>query len=555
MAAALAIGCVLHHRIGMYKTHFGFREKPFQLVPNPAYLFLSHSHEEALAHLNYAVSQGDGFVQITGEVGTGKTTLCRAFIEGLDERIEVAYLFNPTLNAIELLEALHDEWAIPCESGATPKQLADSLNGFLLEKKARGQKVLLVIDEAQRLEKEVLEQIRLLSNLETHTEKLLQIVLVGQPELAEMLSSYELRQLGQRITLCAALQPLSFRDTVRYIQHRLHIAGQGVQVDFTRRAYRKIFRYAEGIPRLIHIVCDRALLVAYVLDQNRITGPIVGKAIRELAGTGKTVRHRPGGLRAPVTLIALLCTLLAGLVAWRARDVRFDHPAPSSPVQPSRVSATRPSPPRLPYVGREAALDRVLSLWGRQVETSDDGGAIRDDGDYFRSAAKRNGFELYRVAGDFKLIKKLNLPVILGCFVQKANAIQYLVLEGIRGDDMIFLGAKTGQTAVVTSQKVAERWSGVGYIPWINFLGCTGTLPIGASEKSVRVLKQLLRNIGFQGIGTGPAYDETVQAAVKKIQGKYGLKQDGLVGPLTKILLYNERGIFHIPHLRRGGKG
>jgi general secretion pathway protein A len=120
---------------------------------------------------------------------------------------------------------------------------------------------------------------------------------------------------------------------------------------------------------------------------------------------------------------------------------------------------------------------------------------------------------------------------------------------------MIFLGAKTGQTAVVTSQKVAERWSGVGYIPWINFLGCTGTLPIGASEKSVRVLKQLLRNIGFQGIGTGPAYDETVQAAVKKIQGKYGLKQDGLVGPLTKILLYNERGIFHIPHLRRGGKG
>jgi general secretion pathway protein A len=542
----------------MYKTHFGFREKPFQLVPNPAYLFLSKSHEEALAHLNYAVSQGDGFVQITGEVGTGKTTLCRAFIEGLDPDIEVAYLFNPTLNAVELLEALHDEWAIPYEKGASPKRLIDSLNGFLMKKKARGQKVLLVIDEAQHLKGEVLEQIRLLSNLETHTEKLLQIILVGQPELADMMSSYALRQLGQRITLCASLRPLSFRDTVRFIQHRLHIAGPGARVDFTRSAYRKIFRYAKGIPRLIHIVCDRALLVAYVLEKDRITGPIVRTAIRELTGSRKnTALGRPGA-RAAAVLAAVLCVALAGFAGWRTAGFHASPPQgrPSLPPSPTPGLPAVESPsPMLPYAGREDALGRALSLWERPVIISDRARALRDDADFFQSAAEDNGFQLYRVEGDFSLIEKLNLPAILGFYVPEANAVRYLVLEHMEGDTMTFLDAEAKDKAVMKRKSAVARWSGVAYIPWINFLDCRGTLPIAGPKQSVLVLKQLLRQIGFEGIGPGSDYDAAVQGAVKKIQGKYGLEEDGLVGSLTKILLYNERGTFDIPHLKGGGKG
>jgi len=208
----------------MYNAFFGFRERPFQLVPNPAYLFLSKCHEEALAHLIYAISHGDGFVEITGEVGTGKTTLCRVFLEHLDDSTEAAYIINPKLNAVQLLKVINDEFDI--DSGPdTIKELIDGLNGFLLQKRKEGKTVLLLIDEAQNLNQEVLEQLRLLSNLETNTKKLLQIILVGQPELDDTLHSHQLRQLGQRITLSCHLRPLSFKETREYIRHRIHIAS------------------------------------------------------------------------------------------------------------------------------------------------------------------------------------------------------------------------------------------------------------------------------------------------------------------------------------------
>ncbi|MCK5418202.1 MAG: AAA family ATPase, partial [Desulfobacterales bacterium] len=190
----------------MYNKFFGFKEKPFKLVPNPAYFYLSKSHEEALAHLNYAMSQGDGFVEITGEVGTGKTTLCRAFLESLNGTVEAAYIFNPKLSPKQLLRTINEEFGIKSE-GDNTKDLIDTLNIFLMQKKASGKKVILLIDEAQNLNRNVLEQLRLLSNLETNRDKLLQIILVGQPELSQILNSHELRQLGQRITLSYQLGP------------------------------------------------------------------------------------------------------------------------------------------------------------------------------------------------------------------------------------------------------------------------------------------------------------------------------------------------------------
>ncbi len=229
----------------MYEKFFSFSEKPFKLVPNPAYLFLSKSHEEALAHLNYALAQGDGFVEITGEVGTGKTTLCRAFLENLDKNTAAAYIFNPRLGPKQLIKTINDELGIKYDTDNT-KDLIDKLNAFLMRQKAQHKKVILLIDEAQNLSKIILEQLRLLSNLETSKEKLLQIILVGQPELSDILDSHELRQLGQRITLRYHLIPLNFKETVEYIQYRINIAARKAGLKFDRSAFRQIYKYSGG---------------------------------------------------------------------------------------------------------------------------------------------------------------------------------------------------------------------------------------------------------------------------------------------------------------------
>ena len=278
----------------MYNKFFGFKEKPFKLVPDPEYLFLSRSHEEALAHLTYAISHGDGFMEITGEVGTGKTTLCRAFLGSLDTTFEAAYIFNPRLDALQLLKAINDEFGIDSKASNT-KDLIDVLNRFLIDKKAAGQKVLVLIDEAQNLSLEVLEQLRLLSNLETTQEKLLQIILVGQPELGDMLSSHQLRQLGQRITINCQLAPLTFQEAKDYIRHRISLASHRAGPSFDKASYRVIYEYSRGIPRLINIACDRILLNAFGRNSFNITGSISKEAIKELKRKRKD--HSPGWLQ------------------------------------------------------------------------------------------------------------------------------------------------------------------------------------------------------------------------------------------------------------------
>jgi general secretion pathway protein A len=270
----------------MYNSYFGFREKPFKLVPNPEYLFLSKSHEIALAHLTYATEQGEGFVVITGEVGTGKTTLCRNYLDGLDASTSSAYIFNPKLEPAQLLASICQEFGI--NTGKTTiKALLDLLNNFLIEQNAVGNKVVVLIDEAQGLSVENLELIRMLSNLETTRSKLLQIILVGQPELGDQLDSYELRQLSQRISLSYHLSPLSARESEAYIQHRLGIATQRQADLFTANACRSAYHYSGGIPRLINIVCDRALLLAYSHNRPKVNRTIMQAAIRELLSRGQ----------------------------------------------------------------------------------------------------------------------------------------------------------------------------------------------------------------------------------------------------------------------------
>ncbi len=281
----------------MYTAYYQLREKPFALTPDPRFLFLSLAHREALAHVIYGVEQGEGFIAVTGEVGTGKTTLCRTLLERLDNGTEVAFIFNPTLSGEELWRAISMEYGLP-ETYRTRAELNDQLGRFLLDAKAAGRRVVLVVDEAQNLSMETLEEVRLLSNLETSTSKLIQIVLFGQPELDEKLDSPGLRQLRQRIAVRWCLSPLSQVESAEYVRHRVRIAAGCDRDLFAPAALREIGRRARGIPRLLNLLADRSLLAGYVDRAARVERAHVGQAAREILSTCRRPRSA-GRVRPP----------------------------------------------------------------------------------------------------------------------------------------------------------------------------------------------------------------------------------------------------------------
>lgn len=268
----------------MYDAFYGFQEPPFNITPDPRFLFFSDRHREAFNHILFGIRERKGFIQLTGEVGAGKTTVCRAILEHLGPTVRTALILNPCLTSTQLLRAILIEYGLKPPSRADRVTCLGLLNQFLLDQVAAGNDVVLLIDEAQDLDSELLEQVRLLSNLETDQRKLLQIVLIGQPELRDMLESRRLRQLRQRITVRYHLRPLSRLETEYYIQHRLHVAGGNGRPGFSRWAIRAVHRYSGGVPRLINAVCDKALLCGYVAGTDLLEARHVRRAIRELEG-------------------------------------------------------------------------------------------------------------------------------------------------------------------------------------------------------------------------------------------------------------------------------
>ena len=590
----------------MYEKFFSFSEKPFKLVPNPAYLFLSKSHEEALAHLNYALAQGDGFVEITGEVGTGKTTLCRAFLENLDNNTIAAYIFNPRLGPKQLIKTINDELGIKYDTDNT-KDLIDKLNAFLMRQKAASKKVILLIDEAQNLSRNILEQLRLLSNLETSKEKLLQIILVGQPELSDILDSHELRQLGQRITLRYHLTPLTYKETVEYIKYRINIAARKAGIKFDRSAYRQIYRYSGGIPRVINISCDRSLLTAFGLSQRKISGSIARTSIKELKSRGAKKKHDLIYGNKAIIIFAVLALILIGvsyrqtLVQWI--EPSFNDTAPpmveTSPAVepgdgdmslaaddeetnsiitdlendemagPGQIPVLENQPPEdipaaeqvatmdlMEYLAamdikssRSIALKQVMELWQTAVEIKPYLNTLDDDQAFFRLTAKPSGIFIHRLETDMDLLKRLNLPAILECYPPGSNEAAYLALSKIDGDKL-FLGSAVQKRMVETDiNEINFSWSGIAYLPWKNFLSIWGTIPTRASKDSIITLKLLLNDLGFDNVAMNEEYDRWTRSAVEEVQAKYGIPVDGYVGPLTKIILYREKNIFDMPHL------
>ncbi|MGI6461825.1 MAG: AAA family ATPase [Candidatus Hydrogenedentales bacterium] len=314
------------HGGGMYESFYGLREKPFNLTPDPRFLYLSEMHKEAFAHLIFGIRNRVGFIMVTGEIGTGKTTICRSLLGQLDQDVELAFIFNPCLSPEELLRKINEDFGIRSRA-ISVKGLIDELNTYLLDRHANNKNCVLVIDEAQNLTPPVLEQIRLLSNLETERQKLLQIVLIGQPELAEHLELAELRQLNQRITARYHLKPLGEKETLQYIAYRLRVAGGMRKVRFTRGAIKAVYRHSKGTPRVINAVCDRALLIGYAKETQEITRALVKQAAREIRG--ERIRAKKKGtlkryIPTPRLMAAAALIVLVGLFIVRPVAKRLD---------------------------------------------------------------------------------------------------------------------------------------------------------------------------------------------------------------------------------------
>lgn len=589
----------------MYNHFFGFKEKPFKLVPNPDYLFLSKSHEEALAHLKYAAVNGEGFVEILGEVGSGKTLLCRAFLEKLDANTESAYIFNPKMDAMDLLKSINDEFDILSDQDSI-KALIDTLNAFLMEKRAEGKKVILLIDEAQNLNKEVLEQIRLLSNLETTKDKLLQIILVGQPELGEMLRSYDLRQIGQRISLRCRLRPLSYQETNAYIQHRIHLASKKQVAIFSRNAIRKIYKYSNGNPRLINITCDRALLTAYGFNCHTISSRIAKVAIIELSNHGEIKRYVVQAGQKHLILLFVLFVALGGTFFYRSNfkgiitgvipikgpspniqtakplpKAVLPAPAPTAQIEarqkeiiePVSIESAKTEIPAIatgisePEKGnavpdfkqmlvtlpakatRPMSVKTVSNKWGINAKMSPDLNGFEDDEAFFSLAALQNGFILQRIDDNLDLILNLNLCAILKFEHPENHYPIYLTVIKAKNHALTLSDGKTGRKINVLYDDIVKYWTGTGFIFWKNFYNYQRITPRNSPKESIIALKMHLRDIGFRNIEINTDYDLSAQLAIKAIQAKHGIPVDGIVGPLTKIVLYNEKKLFAIPHL------
>lgn len=335
----------------MYCNYFGFREKPFNITPNPRFLYLSKHHKEAFAHLLYGINNHAGFIEFTGEVGTGKTTVLRTILDQFDDSShKSALILNPCLSALELLRNINREFAIPHE-GLENGPLLEELNSFLLTENRGGKTIVLVIDEAQNLAPQVLEQIRLISNLETESDKLIQIVLAGQPELNTLLEKPELRQLAQRITVRFHLLPMDYEDSSNYIRHRIHVAGGGGWINFSTEALKRIYSFSKGSPRLINIACDRSLLIAYTEETGEITGSIAAAAIRELQWNKK-----PSVFSRKLLLLITLAALILAVVALGALSLHEkvkEISGKTTPLSSETISTCTAAPAEIQQQRRE----------------------------------------------------------------------------------------------------------------------------------------------------------------------------------------------------------
>ena len=551
----------------MYQDYFGIEENPFSLTPDPRYLFMTEGHQEALAHLLYGVSEGGGFVLLTGEVGTGKTSVCRCLLEQLPAEAEVALILNPRLNEIELLANICDELGIKRPKTSSLKVMVDRLNEHLLQLHAEGRHAVLIIDEAQNLSAAVLEQVRLLTNLETDKRKLLQIILIGQPELDEILNRRELRQLAQRITSRTHLEPLNATNTTAYMTHRLEVANLSAAT-FTAGARAEVYTHSCGIPRLINSLCDRCLLAAYAQETKRVNRKMVRTAAAEVLG--RRAKPRASGwpilpwvvatAAAAVTAVTLLVppdlwlsggapdvvSIVAKAFEWP--QTAADHPGVSdtdAAAPDEQVATAERAEPMLTITpdqlfalhgasdDKEAALARLFGLWQR------DYGAL--PGRKACDKAREGGLRCLTGEQSLPSLIALNRPALITLESPNGERI-HAVLTGVDGTRMTL--EVGGRQVRARAMDIAAIWSGDFFLLWRPPAVYQRMMKQGHKGADVAWLKNRLAELAFgpNEVVAEATFDANLKARVIAFQRGHYLSVDGVVGPQTLIHLNNAVG-------------
>ena len=527
----------------MYLEHWALKEPPFSITPDPRFVFLSERHRDALAHLLFGIGQGGGggFVQLTGEVGTGKTTLCRLLLEQLPENTRVALVLNPRLTAIELLETLCEELHLDIAgTRGSVKALVDALNAYLLDAYAKGLRVVLIIDEAQNLSVDALEQVRLLTNLETDTQKLLQIILLGQPELRGILARSDMRQLAQRITARYHLMPLDANETGAYLRHRFRVAG-GVHSPFTAGAVQRVHRHSGGVPRLINVIAERALLGGYAHDATKIEAVDVDRAAREaLAPARRTPRKALRWAAAAVVAVAAMAAW-----SWWPRTPPAEAQATPVVATPRAATAAKPKPQPAAPATKPVPSVSVLATdaLDARLQGADANGhaawsallkAWNSGADAAVASACPPAIEagLYCLRGTATLDKLFaqGRPALLRLRAPDGKSTWAL----LQGADAVRARVQLGDATVDLDRLVLQRaWNGDYIALWRGPDALTETLTPDGRGPAVDWVHAHL-----DPTYAGPAIlDAAMRDAVRRFQQTRGLATDGVIGPETLLAL------------------
>ncbi|KQW73814.1 ExeA family protein [Methylibium sp. Root1272] len=560
----------------MYAQFFGLSQEPFSIAPDPRFLFMSERHREALAHLLYGVRGGGGFVLLTGEIGAGKTTVCRLLLEQVPKRCNVAYIFNPKLTVEELLKSVCDEFGIPYAhpgpGAATVKDYLDPLNRFLLQTHAVGQSNVLIIDEAQNLSADVLEQLRLLTNLETNERKLLQIVLIGQPELRQMLARPELEQLAQRVIARYHLEALTETETLQYIRHRLTISGLNRALPFDRESVQRIHQLSRGVPRRINLLCDRALLGAYSIGAHRVRREIVDKAAREVFETPSPMnprgwlQRRPAvlglGLVGGAALFAAGSWMLGGGLGSPGRaaasTTAASAPAVAASAKPPQAvaaSAAAAAPP--PASAASVALaatpaPQALAAAELPVQfktlVRDPNEALRelapawklnlaDDGDPCLLAPAQQ-VHCHAGRSNLALVRLLGRPGIVSLSDASGQPV-YAQLTGLTAQSATLRMGGVAQT--ITLGSFTRLWRGDFMTLWRVPPGYT----VAAAGKAAVPADWLAARLATAAgeASPGEASVAALKPRIAAFQATQGLAPDGLAGPITLMQLNRATGV------------
>ncbi len=559
----------------MYTDYFGLKEKPFSIAPNPRYLYMSEQHQDALAHLLYGIQEGEGFVLLTGDIGTGKTTLCRSLLEQIPDYVEVAYIFNPKLSALELLLSICDEFKVPLnpeDNSLSIKQVIDKINGHLLDQHRRNRHSVLIIDEAQNLSIDVLEQIRLLTNLETNSKKLLQIILIGQPELREVFQKPELEQLAQRITARFHIGPLSLSEVENYLNHRVYVAGGSKRPLFNKSAIKTLHKLTRGVPRLINTVSDRALLATYVHTQSQVSKKEIQSAAAEILDATPPSRSASSAFKTRTFAATAFASLIVALSLYLLSPTIQSYLLTTPPDEGQVIAQKSPYSAPTSTGSTQKPLSSYETRFNQGQGNATTKSLTKDIPQALTVKTKALGLKEHRLQARQTLFARWNIESSFAygddfCAVAESHALRCLqgqrsleslirlnrpaVLELVNNSGQKYFATITkvldekaellvaGEQQMTSLDELNSLWTGQFELLWRPPFRYSKAISAQSSAQSIQWFRDQL-NIAASTPETNlPIYIAPIEKQIKLFQKESGLKADGLAGPETIITINN----------------